>query len=344
MANPQERAEFFKMVLPFLAQTPFFTIQSSKDILFNLPPDASLAEEEAFLKNTKLCDLEFDNLDDLTDFTMRNTKTNETIKVSNRATSASEIRGQILRDNLIERRKNNPDETVHDAISALVKDPLHSGMVGYIKIGCQSFGIDLTPRAIQIFADLIVAEINKKISSGEINGPINPKDVLNNEGGITDQLIKGIDKENLFNQAIELDKCLSEFEALIVELEQHCQKLESESGSLLVHHQTQTLLDQLKNKKEEFDTHKISATDFVVSATKITKDFQANNKPSGVLNQILNSFAALLKKISQIFAPVKPISEFRDTMQKMRKNSLASAADQEKVADSIKTPNMNTPE
>jgi hypothetical protein len=73
-----------------------------------------------FMKSLKLKDMKFEDISNKTEFLLKNKKSKEFMKFSNRDPSRNELRGRVLRDLLEKNKEQNPNLTLYDAISKVI--------------------------------------------------------------------------------------------------------------------------------------------------------------------------------------------------------------------------------
>ncbi len=198
-----------------LIEIPFNSIYSYADNLFDLPEmklgDLKLDEQIKFLQATTLAQVEYDNLDDEALFTINNKHNGSSIKLSNRGSSRNEIRGEVLRSIIRNEKKSNPNQTLYDLISTAVKSPKYSDSIVMMrgslvgKTAMMTVKKSMTNEHFDLFVNMILGSINKKIKTRVISPLINPLDIRRNED-IRTNIIKDIHFENGF----ELTRTLTE--------------------------------------------------------------------------------------------------------------------------------------
>lgn len=87
-----------------------------------------------FMKNLRLSDMEFIVKDQEAHFTIKNNQTNESLNFSNRVSTRGEIRGKLLRTELSDRQRSNPNMTLYEALGDIFRgDIISSDLYTYFK-------------------------------------------------------------------------------------------------------------------------------------------------------------------------------------------------------------------
>lgn len=84
----------------------------------------------AFMKETKLHEIEFENTEELA-FNIKNKRSNRLLPFSNRDSTKGELRGERLRQKIMQMSQINPNLSLYDAISSVIRSPEESDLYTY---------------------------------------------------------------------------------------------------------------------------------------------------------------------------------------------------------------------
>lgn len=222
MASEDVKQRAVQRAKDTLSRIPFQSVENYSTTLFNnTQPNEIDASTVDFLKNTQLRDIQFENEQGDPDFIIKNTKTSESIAVSNRGSTKGELRGALLRTYLNEQKIINNDQSIYDAIDKRVKDPNYSNLATMTKnsLTGEFFDDPMSAEHFDLFLKKVIEEIAKH-SEGQ-NETImeelkNPQG--DNKGSPTlDTIIKQIEieLENIYERSTPYNHALDEIQKTI---------------------------------------------------------------------------------------------------------------------------------
>lgn len=241
-----------------LCIVPFNTIKSRCDTLFDFTPttpelDAVLDANSRFLATLKLEDMEFENTSNPKKFKIKNKATGQTIEVSNRIANAGELRGEVLRDHLLNEKRKNPQQTAHDVIMRQITDPMLTDIILAARTATTSSdpkllstGRYITTTQFNLFMHLLLAAIQKKMETDDVKPErYTLQEVKENKEGVKVKLLEGLDPGLLYDKA--------EF---LLPLAQQIEKLEPKINELR-HRGYSKAADKAQALKESLETQLI---------------------------------------------------------------------------------------
>lgn len=211
MKEDEERLYFLSTLKPVLAELPFTTIYSTAHVMFDTenelePFDKSLEDTVKFLKETKLQDISFEDIDDLAYFTIKNKQNGRSIKASNRRVVRNEFRANVLRDFLMRKKRDMPEANLYDVLSEAVKSPRFSQIVlaaKNVQLSLQVSRRPMLPQQFDLFVRAGFQLIQRAISEAYLPNDLTPKKIRNDDA-LQEKLWRELPMEMLYDVTWEL--------------------------------------------------------------------------------------------------------------------------------------------
>lgn len=248
-----DQDEFLKLTLTVMNHVATATIENCADFLFDVNQNGVgkhgnnhiSDDEKSFMNSLKLKDMSFGEREikgGYTVFPIINTLSNKHLFFSDRGSENCELRGKTLREGLDELKNKNPDLTLYDAITNLVKNAKYSGpYAGYILLSTsKDMPYNLDEKAVKLFSQDILCAIQE--------GTIKPDDQKIDSNQNVDRardIVEFLEKiENYFMNRKEIN-----FDSLKINEQNFIKKMDSDI-EFIIHRKKDIKDEKLVNKLE----------------------------------------------------------------------------------------------
>lgn len=192
-----------------LAEIPFNTIYSYADILFDAKKThfgaSSIQNQIDFLKNTTLSDIDYSDIEKNDFFTIKNCRTGKSIRVSNRRATNAELRAHILRALLEQKKQENPNNNLYDAITGALRTAKFSGPVTLLRRRFTlSEDVDenddprMSKEHFDLFITILLDSVKEKIKHKTLEENLEPKCIRDSEE-LLNKIWDGIDVDAIYD-------------------------------------------------------------------------------------------------------------------------------------------------